>query len=151
MREGHEKRVLRAYAIAPRKQLRDHIRQKQKAHRDVVAMRMRQIGCSTYTARNARGFRERLSFVFGVGIRCPGANSKPNIGLESSLSQMIGSNCLLRYLTSSARTCASPSAFRYGRSVVIASMVSANSTIRDASGIFSPASPSGYPLPSQFS
>ena len=40
---------------------------------------------------------------------------------------------------------------RYGRSVVIASMVSAIMMIRAPSGISLPTTPSGYPDPSKFS
>src|SRR5688572_30830952 len=63
-------------------------------------------------------------------------------------STRLGSNWIPRYLMSSDTTFSNERAFRYGRSVLIASIVSEIMMIRAPKGIASPEIPSGYPLPS---
>ena len=82
------------------------------------------------------------SAAMGVSV-LDGANSVGHKALDSRRSVMNGSNWVARQRMSSALTCASVSGRLYGRSVVIASIVSANRMMRDASGIASPASPVG--------
>src|SRR5687768_7815612 len=73
----------------------------------------------------------------------PGANKREYSALLSRASQIVGSNCVPRYLSSSFLTESASKAALYGRSVVIASMVSANMIMRDPSGIASAFNPSG--------
>ena len=60
-----------------------------------------------------------------------------------------GSNCVPEQRTSSARASLELAGSLYDRDDVITSKTSAIATMRPARGICSPASPRGYPVPSQ--
>ena len=79
-----------------------------------------------------------IDVVFAVGV-----NKVGHKGLASRRSVIPGSNCVPRHRINSALTWVSLNGPRYGRSVVIASIVSANRMIRAAIGIESPPMRSG--------
>src|SRR5205807_9683249 len=72
----------------------------------------------------------------------PDAKSFEYSSLRNNASQIPGSNWVPRNRRSSFLTEVASSAARYGRSVVIASMVSANIMMREPSGMLSPLKPS---------
>ena len=77
-----------------------------------------------------------------------GAAGRPS-STRTSAATVRGQNCEPAWRRSSARAAASGSAARYGRSEVIACQASQARQMRLAIGMSAPASPSGYPPPSQ--
>ena len=72
-----------------------------------------------------------------------------SFGIFRKTSTTVGSNCDPEHRRISSRATSKLRALRYGRSLVIASRVSATANIRAPTGISRPRFPFGYPLPSK--